>query len=198
MDEGKIVAQERKDKILSQPELLKKYGIKPPELSELFFRLGIPCKEINIKKATETLKSRGWKLKKDKAQKILEQEKTDFKLAHSPIFEIRELYYAYPNQAPASKGINLNEGDFLAIIGQNGSGKTTLVKHLNGLFLPSKGIMKYRGKKISSKDITKLSQKIGFVFQNPNHHIFSSRVYDEVAFAPRNYRFSEKVRDTKK
>ena len=85
----------------------------------------------------------------------------------------------------------MRAGDFLAIIGQNGSGKTTLVKHMNGLLEATKGAVIFQGKEIRPKMISELGREIGFVFQNPDHQIFSSRIFDEVAFAPRNYGFSE-------
>jgi energy-coupling factor transport system ATP-binding protein len=99
--------------------------------------------------------------------------------------------YASGNQALSGVSLEIREGDFLAIIGQNGSGKTTLVKHMNGLLGATKGAVIFSGREIHPKMISELGREIGFVFQNPDHQIFSSRIFDEVAFAPRNYGFSE-------
>ncbi len=191
LEKGEVVAEGGRDEILSQPFLLKKYGVKPPQISELFYHLGIPYKPMDTAQASKILKEQGFCVDDEKAKEILSQEEKI--KPNSALFEISSLYHTYPNQVNALKGIDLEiyEGDFLAIVGQNGSGKTTLVKHLNGLFLPTKGQVKYKGREIKKGDITWLSQKIGFVFQNPDHQIFSSRVYDEVAFAPRNYGFTE-------
>jgi len=73
----------------------------------------------------------------------------------------------------------------VAIIGQNGSGKTTLTKHFNGLLMPSSGEMLVNGKPTKEQGIFNLGQRVGYVFQNPDHQIFSEFVFDEVAFSPR-------------
>jgi energy-coupling factor transporter ATP-binding protein EcfA2 len=73
----------------------------------------------------------------------------------------------------------------VAIVGQNGSGKTTLAKHLNGLFMPSAGEVTVNGLPTRDQGVFKLGQKVGYVFQNPDHQIFSETVFNEVAFSPR-------------
>ncbi len=73
----------------------------------------------------------------------------------------------------------------VAIIGQNGSGKTTLAKHFNGLLMPTGGDIRVNDIPTSDQGIFKLGQRVGYVFQNPDHQIFSEFVFDEVAFSPR-------------
>ena len=73
----------------------------------------------------------------------------------------------------------------VAIVGQNGSGKTTLAKHFNGLLMPTGGEILVNGKTTKEQGVFKLGQKVGYVFQNPDHQIFSETVLDEVAFSPR-------------
>jgi energy-coupling factor transporter ATP-binding protein EcfA2 len=76
-------------------------------------------------------------------------------------------------------------GEFLAVLGQNGSGKTTLVKHFNGLLKPTEGSVRVNGKETVELGIRRLGQRVGYVFQNPDHQIFSDTVADEVAFGPK-------------
>jgi energy-coupling factor transport system ATP-binding protein len=109
------------------------------------------------------------------------------------VLKVEALEHVYPNgnQALHKIDLDIRAGDFFAIVGQNGSGKTTLVKHMNGLLPATKGAVIFQGKEINPHMVSELGRKIGFVFQNPDHQIFSSRVFDEVAFAPRNYGCSE-------
>jgi energy-coupling factor transport system ATP-binding protein len=111
------------------------------------------------------------------------------------MLEVKGLHYAYSTGFEALKGINLtvNDGEFLAIMGQNGAGKTTLVKHFNGLLKPTQGEVLVDG--VSTRDISvaKLARNVGFVFQNPDHQLFSETVEDEIAFALKNFGFEEAV-----
>jgi len=83
--------------------------------------------------------------------------------------------------------IDINQGDFVAILGHNGSGKSTFAKHLNALLLPSEGTVFIDGK--DTKDETKLwdiRQDVGLVFQNPDNQIIGATVEEDVAFGPEN------------
>ena len=80
------------------------------------------------------------------------------------------------------KGINLevNRGEFVAILGHNGSGKSTLAKHLNGLLLPSSGQVIVDG--IDTADLTRtweVRQKVGMVFQNPDNQLVATAVEED-------------------
>ncbi len=111
------------------------------------------------------------------------------------MIEIKDLHFTYPNGVEALKGINLaiDDGEFLAIMGQNGAGKTTLVKHLNGLLKPTKGEVLVEGVSTRDVSVAQLARTVGFVFQNPDNQLFSETVEAEIAFALRNFGFEEKV-----
>jgi len=81
--------------------------------------------------------------------------------------------------------LSVRRGEFLAVVGQNGSGKTTLVKHFNGLLEPTGGSVRVDGEETVKQGVRKLGQRVGYVFQNPDHQIFSDTVFDEVAFGPK-------------
>ena len=111
------------------------------------------------------------------------------------MLEVKDLHYAYSTGLEALKGINLtvNDGEFLAVMGQNGAGKTTLVKHFNGLLKPTQGQVLVDGVSTRDASVAKLARNVGFVFQNPDHQLFSETVEDEIAFALKNFGFEESV-----
>jgi len=89
-----------------------------------------------------------------------------------------------PNGVMALDDINLRieEGELVAIVGGNGAGKTTLLKHLNGLLKPSNGEVRIFGKNTRDSSVAQLSRKVGLVFQNSDHQLFSESVKTEIAF----------------
>jgi energy-coupling factor transport system ATP-binding protein len=111
------------------------------------------------------------------------------------MIEVEEVSFSYPNGVEALKGISLvvKNGEFVAIMGQNGAGKTTLVKHFNGLLKPSQGIVRVDGVETKKTSIATLARNVGFVFQNPDHQLFSETVEEEIAFALKNFGFDEDV-----
>jgi energy-coupling factor transport system ATP-binding protein len=78
-------------------------------------------------------------------------------------------------------------------MGSNGAGKTTLVKHFNGLLKPTRGDVFVDGVNTRSLSVAELSRKVGFVFQNPDHQLFSETAEEEIAFALKNFGFKEET-----
>jgi energy-coupling factor transport system ATP-binding protein len=111
------------------------------------------------------------------------------------VIEVENLYFRYPNGVDALKGVSLviKRGEFVAIMGQNGAGKTTLVKHFNGLLKPSKGTVRVDGVETTKTSVATLARNAGFVFQNPDHQLFSETVEDEISFALKNFGFDEET-----
>ena len=109
-------------------------------------------------------------------------------LKTKPAITVHKLWFAYPDKITALKDVSVavNEGEFVAIMGRNASGKTTLIKHLNGLLLPTKGRVTISGIDTKGSSVAELSLQVGYVFQNPNDHLFADTVEDEVAFTLRN------------
>jgi len=105
-----------------------------------------------------------------------------------PLIEVKKLWHAYPDGFVALKGINLKvcPGEFVAIMGRNASGKTTLVKHFNGLLKPTKGDVILDAINTKEATVAELSRKVGYVFQNPNDHLFCNTVEEELAFTLNN------------
>jgi energy-coupling factor transport system ATP-binding protein len=101
----------------------------------------------------------------------------------------------YPNKVEALKGVSLTvkDGEHIAIMGQNGAGKSTFVKHFNGLLKPSQGKVLINGVETTKTSVARLARNVGFVFQNPDHQLFSESVEDEIAFALKNFGFDKEV-----
>ena len=83
--------------------------------------------------------------------------------------------------------LDVEKGDFIAVLGHNGSGKSTLAKHINALLTPSTGTMWIDGIDTAEEnELWKIRQKAGMVFQNPDNQIIGTVVDEDVAFGPEN------------
>lgn len=113
-----------------------------------------------------------------------------------------DVSFTYPSGVNVLQHISfqIDPGEFVALIGQNGAGKTTLLKQLNGLLKPTAGDLFID--RVNTKDSStgELAQKVGYLFQNPDHQIFLPTVEKEIGFGPANLDLSkaevkERVRD---
>lgn len=83
--------------------------------------------------------------------------------------------------------LEIEPGEFIAVIGHNGSGKSTLAKHLNALLAPTEGSLWVDGKETSdSGNVWEVRRNAGMVFQNPDNQIVASAVEEDVGFGPEN------------
>ncbi|MGN1033455.1 MAG: energy-coupling factor ABC transporter ATP-binding protein, partial [Intestinibacter sp.] len=79
----------------------------------------------------------------------------------------------------------------LGIVGANGAGKSTLLLQLTGINYPSKGKIEVNSMEINKKNLAQIRKDIGFVFQNPEDQLFTTSIYEDVAFGPKNYKLSK-------
>ena len=109
------------------------------------------------------------------------------------MIEFSSVEYRHPNGVIALRDIDLKirKGEVLGIVGENGAGKTTLIKHTNGLLKPSKGKVTAFDVDTNDESVANLSRKVGIIFQNPDHQIFSESVESEVKFALKNFGLQE-------
>lgn len=83
--------------------------------------------------------------------------------------------------------LEIQKGQFIAVLGHNGSGKSTLAKHINALLVPTEGTMWVDDMKTTDEeDVWKIRQKAGMVFQNPDNQIIGNIVEEDVGFGPEN------------
>ena len=106
------------------------------------------------------------------------------------IIEAVDITYTYPDGTEALRGINFHaeKGEMIALLGPNGAGKSTLFLHFNGILRPTSGKVVVDGEEIdySKSGLSRVRQKVGIVFQNPDDQLFAPRVAEDVAFGPLN------------
>ena len=199
LNQGEMIWRGVPTELFRNITLLRQFGIKPIPVSLIgwdFYEKGwisfadipldIPSAEHLIR---ALLPKRGLLIEKDRPRKM-EAPTTTKSIA----IQVNDLFYQYNSGQPALKGINLTikTGEFVAFIGQNGAGKTTLAKHLNGLLKPTSGEVIVDGMNTLQCDTSHLSKTIGYVFQNPDHQIFSVTVKKELEFGLKNAGFKGK------
>ncbi|MBS1125419.1 MAG: transporter related [Nitrospirae bacterium] len=109
-----------------------------------------------------------------------------------PLLSLHEVSYAYLRSAPVVRGVSaeFQAGERAVILGANGTGKSTLLSLLNGLVFAQQGEVRAFGKVLSEHALEdrvfsrEFRKKVAFVFQNPDVQLFSSTVWDDVAFGP--------------
>jgi energy-coupling factor transport system ATP-binding protein len=112
----------------------------------------------------------------------------------SPLIDVQSITYTYPTQqmnreipsVPALQDVSLQvqDGEYLAILGHNGSGKSTLARHCNALLMPNSGQVLVGGLNTREKDKQRtIRDMVGMIFQNPDNQIIATIVEDDVAWA---------------
>ena len=113
------------------------------------------------------------------------------------LLRIEHLSYTYMKGTPFEKkalddvSFEIDKGDFVGIIGHTGCGKSTLVQHFNGLLKPDEGNIFLNEQCINNSNIKALRKSVGFVFQYPEHQLFESTVYKDIAFGLKNEKLSK-------
>lgn len=106
---------------------------------------------------------------------------------------VENLSFSYEKEQPILKNITFTAkgNDSIGIIGANGVGKSTLLKLLVGLNLNYEGSIRVENIPVEKNTLSIIRERIGYVFQDSDNQLFMSNVYEDIAFAPRNYGFSE-------
>ena len=101
---------------------------------------------------------------------------------------IEGLKFTYSNGGPFEKNalhdinIDIQDGEFIGIIGHTGSGKSTLIQHLNGILKPTGGRVIINGIDTKQRDLKELRRQVGIVFQYPEHQLFEDTVKKDISF----------------
>jgi cobalt/nickel transport system ATP-binding protein len=116
------------------------------------------------------------------------------------LIELHNISFSYSQDEPyvfEGLALNIEEGKCLIVKGDNGSGKTTLFRILNGLSFPNEGSYTFDGIEITKEylknnvNAKRFHKRIGYLFQNPDIMLFNGKVYDEIAFGPRQMGLSD-------
>ena len=187
IQDGKIVRVGPVREILKDVDFLEEMGVMPLGIPRFFKQMNYPALPLTPNEGIEEFAKTGWKISDEKYAQLLASDASAAEKNDNLLIQCRDLEHTYPNGVQALKGIDLDihEGEIVAIVGQNGSGKTTLAKHLNALLIPTKGEVMVNGLHTAEQGVYEIGKKVGYVFQNPDHQIFSELVYDEIAFGLR-------------
>lgn len=104
---------------------------------------------------------------------------------------------AYQIQALKDVNLEIRDGQFIGVIGHTGSGKSTLIQHLNGLVKATSGTIYFNGQDIYDEDfdLRELRNRVGLVFQYPEHQLFETTIFDDVCLDRKNQGLSRKKQD---
>lgn len=111
---------------------------------------------------------------------------------NNTVIRLNELTFSYDKESKILDGISFEarSNESIGLIGANGVGKSTLLKILTGLILNYSGEAEIDGLMVKKENLSAIREKIGYVFQDSDSQLFMSTVYEDVAFAPRNYGLS--------
>ncbi len=113
--------------------------------------------------------------------------------------EAEDLSFSYEkgNRTLDHLSFFVQKGESVGLIGANGAGKSTLLKLLVGLRLDYEGMISIGSLTVEKKNLPQIRSKLGYVFQDSDSQLFMSTVYEDVAFAPRNYGISRAETDAR-
>lgn len=201
-EDGKIAEVGTPKEIFKDPKKVRSYGLDAPFAPEMEYLLGdkaMGCDSLELHEYTDCTIGKLQELNIPKSQAPTQENVQ----AVEPVDEkdaivIKNLSHVYspgtPFEFKALEGINMSikKGDFVGVIGHTGSGKSTFIQHLNALMFPTEGEIFVEGEKISKEmDLIKLRQKVGMVFQYPEHQLFEETCAKDVAFGPKNLGLDE-------
>ena len=185
--DGELIKVGPTREMLEDVELLEAMGVMPLGIPRFFKSMGFEKPPLTVEEGVNAFQEQGWRLSEAKYEALVAEEKAALAELKEPLIQCRGLKHTYPGGVEALRGIDIDimQGDMVAIVGQNGSGKTTLAKHFNALLMPTEGEVLVHGEPTEKQGVFKIGQTVGYVFQNPDHQIFSETVFDEVAFSLR-------------
>ena len=184
MLDGKVVFDGSKEEFFQDFELQHRLGVIIPQEVEIYRGLLPHFPDL---KMFYTVEDGLTQLAEMVDTKLFIQEKPEPDEDEENIISVHNLEKVFNDNFHALIDVNANipGGKIVAILGQNGSGKTTFVKHLNGLYKPTSGDVRYKGQSLLEKSVAQISRNIILVFQHPEHMLFEETVEAELTFCAR-------------
>lgn len=182
--DGQVVFDGEKEEFFENFEIQQKLGVSIPQEVEIYRELSKKVKGLNKFYTIDGAKCEIGKLLS--TRKFSKSSNADLAKSEE-ILVAKDICKTFEDGFNALIDVNASfeKGKVIAILGQNGSGKTTFVKHLNGLYRPTKGTITYRGRETAAKTVAQISKDIILVFQHPEHMLFEESVYKELTFCAR-------------
>lgn len=193
LDQGRIIKEGPPEEVLSDIETITKLELKPPEVSEFFWKIG--KKGVSLTEIPISLSKGVNVLKNLLENRVLLPKQVNFPYVGKPkqsevILEVKNVSFEYPTYPPVKALINVSfevrKGEFIGIIGNNGSGKTTLMKCIVGLLKPTEGEILFKGEDIRKFSAKERAKRIGLVLQNPDTQLFAMSAAEEIEFGLKN------------
>lgn len=186
LSEGQLVAIGTPAEIYAQVDLLEQNQLRPPEVAQAFSQIqqkGIAIPNIPVTLSSGINAIAG--LRSHLQPTVPPIFTPPFLKSNSPILSVQNLYHTYADGTEAIKNVSLDiqQGEYVLIVGQNGAGKSTLVKHFLNLLQPTSGKVLVGDRPTQALSVSDLAQSIGYLAQNPDNQIFNTSVEKEVAFA---------------
>ena len=195
LDQGQVLQVGPPRDVLAQVEQLEALGLRVPQVTRFYHLMQargerLPTLPVTQDEALAQYRGlRGrWRIRSDGAAVAAFPPREG-----PPLIEVEDLRHVYPDGTEALRGVSLRvwPGEYVVIVGQNGAGKSTLAKHVVHLLEPTSGTVRVGGEDVRGLSTAALAQRVGFISQNPDNQIFTTRVEEEVAFALRARRVPE-------
>jgi cobalt transport protein ATP-binding subunit len=178
--EGRVVASGPPRAVLADASGCAAAGVRPHDVCRVFAALDLRDPPLDVSEAATRLRAAGF-------IPVAPPEEPAPRRARA-ILQVEDLGHRCADRRDvlADVGFTIGRGELVALIGRNGSGKTTLARHLNGLLRATSGRVLLDGGEIATLALEDVAQRVGYVFQDPDHQLFAASVTEEVAFGPRN------------
>ena len=184
--DGRVLAEGPPADVVGDVARADAAGVRAPDAARVFAALSVDGPRLDVDAAAARLRELG---RVPRPPLGLDPPRP----VRPPILRLDAVTHRYGGgrTALADVSTTIGRGEIVAVVGRNGSGKTTLVKHLNGLLNPTSGRATLDGVDLATLSLETVAQRVGYVFQDPDHQLFAGSVVDEVAFGPRNLGFDE-------
>jgi energy-coupling factor transport system ATP-binding protein len=195
MDGGRVVRDGFPKDIFRDVKGMRTLGLDVPQVAALAHTLkerGIPLKDIALTIDEFMQEEIIGRIDAKPGDSTPPTETVNEKPVSPPFIEIRALTHIYNRDSVFEKTaidsitVNITKSEIIGLIGHTGSGKSTLIQHLNVLLKPDSGNVFIGGEDIHAdkKRFKKIRERVGLVFQYPEHQLFEVSVYKDVAFGP--------------